>query len=153
MLAIVLLLPGIVCCWGFGMVSAIHVSQDGTQVYFAADSAVDDQHELFVVNVAGGPLLQLSGAMQPSSAGLSPPNDFAISPDQSTVVYRADQDNPGQPALYAVPTTGPPDTPLTPMLMPTAGVVEFLIAPDSGTVVYVANEDAPDREEIYRGKW
>jgi hypothetical protein len=62
--------------------------------------------------------------------------DFAVSPDSTRVVYRAEQDVAGLVDLYTVPTRGGAATRLSP---PTGSdVLSFAIAPDSSRVVFVS---------------
>ena len=72
-----------------------------------------------------------------------------VSPDNSTVVYIADQDTDGFDELYSVPIGGGATTKLNGVL-PVGGDVDgYQVNPDGSTVVYRADQDTYNVIELY----
>ncbi|BCA53263.1 hypothetical protein W02_04030 [Nitrospira sp. KM1] len=77
--------------------------------------------------------------------------DFAITPDRSAVVYRANQDTADAIELYRVEFAQPGvSKKLNPMLPLGGDVNAFQIAADSSSVIYVADQAADEVHELYR---
>ena len=77
-------------------------------------------------------------------------SDFQLSPDGSTVVYRADQDTDNVFELYSVPIGGGATSKLNGPLPPGGDVEsDFLISPNGATVVYRADQDTDEVFELY----
>ena len=72
-----------------------------------------------------------------------------VSPDNSTVVYIADQDTDGFDELYSVPIGGGPSTKLNGVLIDGGNVQSFQVSPDGSTVVYIARQDSRFLDELY----
>ena len=89
---------------------------------------------------------QLNGAL-PVGGNVS--SGFQVSPDNSTVVYRADQDTDGVTELYSVPIGGGPTTRLNDALASGCCVFSFQVSPDGSTVVYRADQDTNTVAELY----
>ena len=77
-------------------------------------------------------------------------SSYQVSPDGSTVVYRADRDTDDVLEIYSVPIGGGPSTKLNDTL-PRGGDVaaDFQISPDGSTVVYRADQDSDNVDELY----
>lgn len=127
----------------------VRVSPDSRKVVFAPPAG----DRLRVVPIAG-----------PASAGqrLTDPfvaggrvDEFRISANSGSVVYRADQDTDGVSELYRVPLTlSPAPDPLTTKLngplAPGGDVDQFTLVPNNGPVVYLADQDTDAVRELYR---
>lgn len=74
---------------------------------------------------------------------------FAISPDGSRVVYRADQDTDFVDELYSIPIAGGTSTKLNGTLPLNGDTTTYLISPDSTRVVYLADQNTNNVVEIY----
>ncbi len=70
--------------------------------------------------------------------------EFQISPDNTHVVYKADQDTDGLFELYSVPLAGGTPVKLNgPLAGGREGVLDFKLSSDSSRVVYTAYKDRP----------
>jgi Tol biopolymer transport system component len=120
------------------------LSADGTQVIYRANPTAGIL-ELFRVPADG------SAAPTPLSGTLSPGSDvtsFALSPDQTTVVYLADPRSHDVIEPFAVPLAGGPTVALD--TMPTFGdVSSFRIDPESKRVAYLADRNADAVFELF----
>ena len=77
-------------------------------------------------------------------------SSYQVSPDGSTVVYRADQDTDEVSELYSVPIGGGAVTKLNGALVAGGDVAsDFQVSPDGSTVVYRADQDTDDVYELY----
>ena len=77
-------------------------------------------------------------------------HDYQISPDGSTVVYRADQDTENVSELYSVSIGGGAITKLNGALAAGGDVTSgFQVSPDGSTVVYRADQDTDNVYELY----
>ena len=72
-----------------------------------------------------------------------------ISPDNSTVVFRADAEIDGVNELYSVPIGDGTVTKLNPDLSGSRDVNSFVITPDSSTVIFIADVDTVNEDELY----
>ena len=93
-----------------------------------------------ILSYAGaGVPVKLSGPARTGSSGIE---DFAISPDNKWVVYRADQDTNGVEELYFRPTAGS-DAPrkLNGPLVKGGNVGAYSFMPNGKWVVYLADEE------------
>ncbi|MDP7496967.1 MAG: hypothetical protein QGI77_11060, partial [Roseibacillus sp.] len=98
-----------------------------------------------------GTSIRLNGSL-PAGSGPFPVGnvqDFEISADSTTVVYRADQDDDEIYEIYGAPIYGGPSTKLNSGLVPGGDVSDFQISEDSSTVVYVADQDDNGVTELY----
>jgi len=118
------------------------ISPDSSRVLYLADQETVGQKELYSVPVAGPASqgIKLNDTLPEGADGV---DSFRISPDSSTVVYRADQDTASIFELYRVPHTGGSSTKLNHDLEKTFPVEEdvhnFEISPDGSMVVFEAS--------------
>ena len=123
------------------------LTADGTVVFTArVDSPGAQPVELWSAPVTGGPATRLNGEL----VNLGTVSTFDVSPDETTVVYRADQDTNNTKELYSVPAGGGTPIRLNDDLVNGGDVKPvFAISPDSTTVVYRADQDTNDTKELY----
>lgn len=92
--------------------------------------------------------LALGGRIQPvSQAPLRP--GYQISPDNSTVVFLADQTTGGVFELYSAPIGGGAPVRLNGPLAPGGNVIEFAIDTSSARVVYLADQREDETSELF----
>ncbi len=92
--------------------------------------------------------LALGGRIQPVyQAPLRP--GYQISPDNSTVVFLADQTTGGVFELYSVPISGGAPVRLNGPLAPGGNVIEFAIDTSSARVVYLADQREDETFELF----
>ena len=124
------------------------ISSDSTTVIYSAEQDVDLVIELYSVPMGGGAVIKLNGPLV--AGGDVRLDDFRISADNTTVVYRADQDTDEVRELYSVPIGGGITTKLSGILSVNGDVqAGFLISDDSRFVVYLADQDTNDVVELY----
>lgn len=75
--------------------------------------------------------------------------DFALSPDQSRIVFLRDEEAPDKYELYSVPFSGGAFTKLSDPLDADRDVSKFLLTPDGTRAVYVADRDDNNVFELY----
>ncbi len=124
------------------------ISSDSSQVVYLTDQDPDHGNELYSVPIEGGAVSKLTeGRVLGGSDNCS----FKISPDCSSVVYRAYQiiDSLGVVELYSVPIGGGTATKLNDTLISDGDVHDFYISPDNSRVVYLANQEVNDRYDLY----
>ncbi len=126
------------------------VTPDSSQVIYRADQTVDNQVELYLVDLATpGVSMTLSS---PLVAGRDVSDGFIISPDGSLVAYLADQDSNDVFELYVV-ATATPGVSTRINRNPTSGgdVLQsgFRFSPDSSALAYVADENTNDLVEFF----
>lgn len=123
------------------------VSPDGSRVVYASNLESYSLIELYSAPISGGAIIKLNGTLV-AGGGVSH-DDFVVSADGRTVVYRAVQDNENAFELYSVPISGGTTTRLTNSSV-TGGVdTGFKISPNGNTVVYRAIQDTEGVIEIY----
>ena len=110
------------------------VSSDSSRVVYNADQDVDSWFEAYSVPIGGGTVTKLNGPLPAEDDFLSVSPH--ISPDSSTVVYRAPQDTLHLHELYSVPIGGGAITKLNVPISPPDTVFLEGVSPDSSTVVY-----------------
>jgi Tol biopolymer transport system component len=122
------------------------ISPDGSQVVYRANQDALADFELFRAPLDGSaPPVQLSAPLVAGGDVLA----FALAPDQSLVVYLADQRVDDVDELFSVSFGGGSAVALD--LMPAAGDVSaFRISPDSSDVVYLADRDTDGVPELFR---
>jgi len=98
----------------------------------------------------GGLRIKLNGTMV-AGGNISEPGNWRaeFSPNNSRVVYMADQNTNGVTELYSVPSAGGASTRLNPALPAGRKVETFAISPDSTRVVYFADQTVNDRIDLY----
>ncbi|MBI24582.1 MAG: hypothetical protein CMN05_13490 [Roseibacillus sp.] len=124
------------------------ISPDSSTVVYLRDVFAT---EVYSVPITGGTSIRLNGSL-PAGSGPFPVGnvqDFEISADSTTVVYRADQDDDEIYEIYGAPIYGGPSTKLNSGLVPGGDVSDFQISEDSSTVVYVADQDDNGVTELY----
>ncbi len=100
---------------------------------------------------------QLANASQDLAVRLNSPmveysdvrDDFLVSPDGLTVVYRFDPDVSGQYELYSVPSAGGTPVKLNTPLPSGGDVAIARITPDGSTVVYIADQQSDGHFSLY----
>jgi len=128
-------------------------SPDSQYVVYGADQDTAGMDELYSVPITGPASagVKLNGAL-PNGGNVELWWEYAISPDGSRVLYRADQVTVGQKELYSVPVAGPAEqgVKLNGSLPDGAGGVNsFRISPDSSWVVYRADQDKTTIYELF----
>src|SRR5262245_26871874 len=131
------------------------ISADSQRFVYIADHAVSGVDEVYSVPIDGSSLpVKLN---PPLVAGGDVADFFVyawngpeISPDSTTLVYRADQDEDEVNELYSVPLDGSaPALQLNAALVPGGDVVQVHISPDSSRVVYTADQATDGAVELY----
>jgi Tol biopolymer transport system component len=118
---------------------------DGAFVLYRANPVVGNRFELFRVSSGGSSApVQLSGPLVSGGRVSS----FALSLDQSRIVYLADAVVDEVFELYSVPLAGGPVVRLD-ALPSFADVSSYGIDPDSQRVVYLADRDADNVLELF----
>ncbi|MEO7819843.1 MAG: hypothetical protein ABIS18_11990 [Actinomycetota bacterium] len=140
-------------------ISSFAIRPDSSGVVYGSPKVVTnlDQNELYLVPFAtpggstklNGPLV--AGGSVQSEFGIS----FRIAPDNSSVVYVADETTNDIIEIYRVPFSTPGvSTKLNGPLVAGGGVSPFdgniSITPDSSSVLYLADHTTNDVHELYR---
>jgi len=131
---------------------AYQISPDGERVVYLADQDADEVFELYSVSLlARQPVRKLNA---PLPAGGDVVRGFCISPDGSTVVYRADQEANDRFELYSVPIDGQAPPLRLNSALPDGGDVGgnvtswfttvFAISPEGSRVVYIGDQEQND---------
>ena len=118
---------------------------DGETVVFLA--RVGGRNNVFSCPIRGGrPPLRLNlelGAGQEI-------NRHTLSPDGTTLVYRADHEANGRYELYSVPVDGRrPPIRISGPAVPGGRVFDYAFTEDSSRVVYIATQDTPGVMELF----
>lgn len=125
------------------------IGADSATVIYRADHDTHDVWELFAADI-GSP-----GAVDKVSAELTDGgwvrDGYLITPDASTVVYRADQDEKDRTELYMVDLAVPRVSYRVNGALVEGGNVypQFKITPDGSHIGYVADQDTDDQLELY----
>ncbi|MGD2158308.1 MAG: hypothetical protein PVG32_15630 [Anaerolineales bacterium] len=98
------------------------------------------------MTIEGGTPVKLNGDLGGSG---DVEDDFAISPDSSRVVYRADQDTNGVRELYSAPISGGSFAKLSGSMPSDGDVANFRFSPDSQYVLYTADQETDGLRELY----
>jgi Tol biopolymer transport system component len=135
---------------GSSVADDYQISADSSRTVYRAPQDQTGVIELYSVPITGpaGAGVKLNRPLTASGSVLR----FALSPDGSRVVYRADQDTDGVVELYSVPITGPALTgvKLNGSLVSGGGVSDvFLISPDGQYVIYRADQQTNEVYELY----
>jgi Tol biopolymer transport system component len=137
-----------------GDVLKFKVSPAGDRVIYFADQTTVGVYELFSAPIRGpaGSAVKLNGVLV---EGGDVDENFQISPNNSFVAYRADQETEGQFELYRVPLGGPATSgvKLNDPIQPAGDVSIFdnsyQISPDSKRVIYMADQETEEVIELY----
>lgn len=125
-------------------------SPDGQTIAYMSDQDVDEQRELYAVDVSN---LGVAGRL---NAGLVPDGDlcdFKFSPDSTHVAYCADQDTDEVLELYLVELTVPGvSAKLNAPLIADGDVSaqSYAFSPDGGFLVYRADQETDETWELFR---
>ena len=115
----------------FGDVQKWAISPDGEYVIYLADQRVDGVDELFSAPITGGPVTRLSLDLGTGEEI----DDFQISPDSASVVYRLRGDSFIN-KIFSVAISGGESTLLNQNSESLNRVSNFAISPDSARVIY-----------------
>jgi Tol biopolymer transport system component len=110
------------------------ISPDSSRVIYA--NGVSSGVDLFSVPVGGGERVRLNQA-----GLLQNGDDYRISPVGPTVVFRSDEEVPGDFELYRTPVGGGTPVKVNGPLVPGSDVLEFHLSPDGATVFYYARDE------------
>ena len=131
-----------------GLIDPVIISPDSSTVIYVNDSTNSSGAKLYAVPIGGGLPIELNGAL--TSGGDVWDRGVSISPDSSTVIYRADQDTDDVVELFSVPLVGGVPIKLNGPLGSSGDVVRpAQISPDGSTVVYLADQDSDNVVELY----
>jgi hypothetical protein len=130
-------------------VTSFALTPDATAVIYIADQDLDDVFELYRVNLANpGVSTKLNPAFLVGSG--KDVVEFAVTPDNTSVVYIADQDFNEVFELFRTVFFGGGNTKLNPAYAPGQNVETFVILPNSTGVIYRANQNTVTVNELYR---
>jgi hypothetical protein len=133
-------------------VQSFALTPDATAVVYIADQDQDDVFELYRVNLASpGSSTKLNGQLV--LCGLVVCGDvteFAVTPDNSAVVYIADQTTDDVFELFRTVLTTMVNSKLNPNFSAGQNVDAFAVLPNSTGVIYRANQNTPGVKELYR---
>lgn len=119
-------------------------SPDGGRVVYTA--TIGSAAKLYSAPTDGsGAPVQLDGLLSP----LNNVTQFAISPDNSRVVFLSQDNVTNQQQLYSVLIGGGSHSKLSPILQPFASVTNFKISPDSNRVVFRADLSEDEEFRLY----
>ena len=132
-----------------GDVEQFVISPDALQVVYTADQDEDQVREIYSVPISGGQPVRLNPELV--EGGNVARNDFHVSPDSRSVVYRSDSIVDERHELFLSPIDGS----LTPQRIshfPLRGRIRSgstRFTPDGSHVVYIAEEPAGVRERLF----
>lgn len=133
-------------------VQSFALTPDATAVVYIADQDQNDVFELYRVSVASpgastklNPQLALCGA-----AVCGDVTAFAVTPDNSAVVYLADQTTDEVFELFRTVLTTMSNSKLNPNLTAPQNIDAFAVLPNSTGVIYRANQNVAGVKELYR---
>ena len=133
-------------------VQSFALTQDATAVVYIADQDQNDVFELYRVNLTSpGSSTKLNPQL--ALCGLAVCGDvtgFAVTPDNSAVVYIADQTADEVFELFRTGLTSTANSKLNPDFTAGQNVDAFAILPNSTGVIYRANQNTPGAQELYR---
>jgi Tol biopolymer transport system component len=125
------------------------ISPDSSRVIYTADHQAPGVYELFSVPLTGPAtdVIKLNGTL-PANGMVG---SFEISPDNSRVIYSADQDQAGIYDLYCVPQGGPTGSGvrLNRNLISGGRIYGWEISPDSRRIVYLADQETVGARELF----
>jgi hypothetical protein len=133
-------------------VQSFALTPDATAVVYIADQDQNDVFELYRVNLASpGSSTKLNGPLVLcGSAVCGDVTAFAVTPDNSAVVYIADQRADDVFELFRTVLSSTANSKLIPDLAPGQNVDAFAVLPNSTGVTYRANQNTPGAKELYR---
>jgi len=130
------------------------LSPDGKRVVYRADQRADEVFELFSVPIdRSSEPIRISGDLP---TGGEVEDDFAITPDGLSVLYRADQRTDGEYELFCAPIDRAGESVRVSARLVSGGDVGsyyggllFQVTPDSTRVSYIADQDSDEVYELY----
>jgi len=132
-----------------GRIWDFQIGAQSQNVVFRGSVDTAGVDELYQVPLLGGPVVKLSGPMQPNGDVYGAPGSVQIDAAETRVFYIADQDSDNVRELYSVPIGGGPAVKLNaPLGAGSQRVYSFLISPDGSRVVFLANPD-PSVAELF----
>lgn len=133
-------------------VQSFALTPDSTAVVYIADQDQDEVFELYRVSLSSpGVSTKLNGPLVlcgPAVCG--DVIEFAITPDNSAVVYIADQTIDGVSELYRTVLATTANSKLNPPFSAGQNIDAFVILPNSTGVIYRANQNTAGVKELYR---
>ena len=129
-----------------GAVHSFRITSDGRQVVYAAEEEQTGVVDLYIVPTSGGGIRLTNLAVTSDTASIV---NYALSPDDSLVIYQARQVGTETDELFSVLLNGGPVVKLNGPLPAGGTVWDFIIGPDSSRVVFRAEQDVNDRIELY----
>lgn len=131
-------------------ITAFKLVDDNTRAVYVADQEVNDLNEMYVAPLDGsGTTTKLSGTMQASGDVQA---FLLLTPDNSRVVYLADQDTDGVMEIYSRAIDGSGSAVKVNAPLVAGGSVStssFSITADSAYVLYRADQDSDEVVELY----
>ncbi len=125
---------------GGDVVADFKISPDGEHVIYRADQALDESLDLYSVPISGGTPVRLNVPLAGDGSDVS--SDFAVTPDNSRVIYKAPTKVSGIAHLYSVPIGGGASTRLNDDTVITDGIATGpIVTPDSQRVIYSARRN------------
>jgi hypothetical protein len=126
------------------------ITPDSSRVVYLADQDLAGTRELYSVPITGGAATKLNSAF-PAGAQVDSQFEraFAISPDGTHVVFRADGTVLGTDEIYSAPIAGGGSTKLNAVPVSGGYVDVFRISPNGARVVYTASQDTAGTVELY----
>ena len=130
-------------------VTSFALTPDATAVIYIADQDLDDVFELYRVNLANP---GLSTKLNPAFVAGSGKDvvEFAVTPDNTSVVYIADQTIDDVFELYRTVLATLVNSKLNPAYVAGQDVETFVVLPNSTGVIYRADQDTDGVSELYR---
>lgn len=129
-------------------VTSFALTPDATAVIYIADQDFDDVFELYRVNLAKpGVSTKLNTAFGVGSG--KDVEEFAVTPDNTSVVYRADQSIDDVFELFLTSLANGANSKLNPDYALGTNVETFVILPNSTGVIYRANQNTATVSELY----
>ena len=126
-----------------GYVYSFHISPDGNYVAFTADRDTNNLSEMYVVPIAGGSVVKVSGG---NIAGVQ----FAWSSDSTQIVHGGTVNPSSNYELFVSNRDGSGTVRVSGTM--TAGGnlgIDFAWAPDDSRIAYVADQDTDGVNELY----
>lgn len=133
-------------------VQSFALTPDASAVVYIADQDQDDVFELYRVNLASpGSSTKLNGQLALCVLVVcGDVTEFAVTPDNSAVVYMADQTADDVFELFRTVLTTMVNSKLNPNFAAGQNVDAFAVLPNSTGVIYRANQNTAGVKELYR---
>lgn len=126
------------------------ITPDGTRVVFIANQpGASVETQLRVAALAGG----ASVLLNPTQSTAETLGEPRFSADGSRILFTADVDGPGLPALFGVPAAGGSTERLSPVVAMGDGVTDYAFDSDGETVIYLLDRDEPEVTELFSVPW